>query len=85
MKKIIINLVKFYKKNVSIYFSGCCRFHPGCSEYFIKAVERFGVLKGGFYGFRRILRCNYFFKGGVDFVEDIEIKNKLKIKKEGTN
>jgi hypothetical protein len=32
----------------------------------VEAVERFGVIKGGFMALKRILRCNPFAKGGYD-------------------
>ena len=35
-----------------------CRFTPTCSQYFLEAVEIHGVLKGGFLGLKRIMRCN---------------------------
>ena len=31
-----------------------------------QAIEKYGVLKGGFLGIKRILRCNPFSKGGYD-------------------
>ena len=74
LKNIIIWLLKFYKKNISIMFYGSCRYTPSCSEYFMEAVEIFGVLKGSLKGILRLLRCNIFFKGGYDPV----LKNKPK-------
>lgn len=59
-------MLKFYKKNISFLFNGSCRFCPSCSEYFLEAVETFGVLKGCFLGFKRLFRCNPFCKGGFD-------------------
>jgi len=44
-----------------------CRFYPSCSNYLLLAVEKYGFLKGAFKGILRILRCNPFFKGGIDF------------------
>ena len=43
-----------------------CRFTPTCSHYTYQAVEKYGVLKGLYLGFKRILRCNPLFKGGFD-------------------
>lgn len=68
--KILIYLVKFYQKYISIIFgANKCRFNPTCSSYFIEAVKKKGVIKGVFLGIYRILRCNPFSKGGNDFVE----------------
>ncbi|MCD6422822.1 MAG: membrane protein insertion efficiency factor YidD [Elusimicrobia bacterium] len=44
-----------------------CRFYPSCSNYFLLAVQKYGFLKGTLKGILRILKCNPFFKGGIDF------------------
>lgn len=44
----------------------CCRFVPTCSEYAYEAIEKYGVLKGGFLSVKRLIRCNPFSKGGYD-------------------
>lgn len=66
-KKIILNLLVFYKKHISKGF--CCRFIPTCSEYTYEAVEKYGMKKGLFLGFKRILRCGPWSKGGIDLVK----------------
>lgn len=69
MKKIIIKLIIFYQKNISIYFrkNGVeCKFYPTCSEYTRQAIEKYGAIKGIFKGIKRILRCNPISKGGYD-------------------
>ncbi len=43
-----------------------CRYVPTCSEYAMEAVERYGVLRGGFMAAGRLLRCHPFAKGGYD-------------------
>lgn len=43
-----------------------CRFQPGCSEYFILAVQKYGPIWGGLKGVWRICRCNPMFQGGYD-------------------
>ena len=69
MKKIMINIIKFYKKHISIFFekSGVkCKFCPTCSEYALQAYEKYGFLKGSYLTIKRILKCNPFSKGGYD-------------------
>ena len=69
MKKIMISIIKFYKKHISIFFekSGVkCKFYPTCSEYAIQAYEKYGFIKGTFLSIKRILKCNPFSKGGYD-------------------
>jgi putative membrane protein insertion efficiency factor len=43
-----------------------CRFYPSCSHYGYQAIYKYGILKGGWMAFWRILRCNPFNPGGVD-------------------
>lgn len=67
MKKICIAMIRFYQK----YLSGLkryshCIYTPTCSQYGIEAIEKYGVLKGGWLTFKRILRCNPFAIGGYD-------------------
>lgn len=66
MKKLLIGLVKFYRKHISPLHRPCCRFYPTCSQYALTALERYGALKGSFLAFKRILRCHPFSKGGYD-------------------
>jgi putative membrane protein insertion efficiency factor len=67
MKIIVLKILVFYKRYISR--GNNCRFVPSCSEYTYEAVEKSGVLKGLFLGFKRVLRCNRFSKGGIDLVE----------------
>lgn len=69
MKFILIFFIKLYKSFLSPLFPNSCRFYPTCSTYTIEAIEKYGALKGGFKGLKRILRCNPFNKGGFDPVE----------------
>ena len=67
MKKIFIELIKFYRKYISgMKSTPTCKFIPTCSEYSIEAIEKYGALKGGLLSIWRILRCNPFSKGGYD-------------------
>lgn len=66
MKRPLIWLIKFYRKNISPNTPPSCKFTPTCSQYGLEAIERFGAIKGGFMTLWRILRCNPFSKGGYD-------------------
>jgi len=59
-------LVSAYRVVVSPVLPASCRFSPTCSRYAQEAIERFGVVRGGWMGFRRILRCHPFHPGGYD-------------------
>lgn len=76
MKKLLLNLIRFYQKKISPLFPPRCRYYPTCSQYMLEAIERYGVLKGGFLGIRRLSRCNILFPGGVDPVPDLKEKYK---------
>ena len=60
MKRLMLALIRFYRKYISPNRPPCCRFIPTCSAYALEAVEKYGALKGGLLAVRRILRCNPF-------------------------
>lgn len=69
MKKICIKIIEFYQKHISKFLETKnirCKYYPTCSEYTKQAIEKYGVIKGGFLGIKRILKCNPFSKGGYD-------------------
>ena len=68
-KNILINIIRFYRKNISPLKNPCCRYVPTCSQYAIEAVEKYGAFKGGLMAAWRILRCNPLSKGGYDPVK----------------
>lgn len=78
MKKLLLNLIRFYQKKISPLFPPRCRYYPTCSQYMFEAIERYGALRGGFLGIRRLSRCNILFPGGVDPVPDLKEKYKKK-------
>ena len=43
-----------------------CRYLPTCSEYALDAVREHGAVRGGWFAFRRVLRCHPFHAGGYD-------------------
>lgn len=69
MKKILISLINWYQKNISLYLENKnikCKYYPTCSEYTKQAIEKYGAFKGIILGLKRIIRCNPFSKGGYD-------------------
>ncbi len=65
MRRLFIWIIKAYQ----IIFAGApktCRFQPSCSEYAIKALERYGVVRGSGMAIWRVLRCNPWNPGGYD-------------------
>ena len=66
IKQFLVVIIKGYQKFISPFSGKNCRFSPTCSEYFIMAVEKYGVIKGSYLGGKRILRCHPFNPGGYD-------------------
>ena len=46
MKRVLLALIRFYRKYISPAFPGKCRFIPTCSEYGLEAIEKYGALRG---------------------------------------
>jgi uncharacterized protein len=65
-KLVVLQFLRAYKWAISPLFPPACRYIPTCSEYAMEAVERFGVLRGSWLAFTRLLRCHPFVRGGYD-------------------
>lgn len=63
MKRILLAMIRFYRRNVSPMHPGKCRFIPTCSQYAVEAIEKHGAWKGGWLTLWRLLRCNPFNRG----------------------
>lgn len=66
MKRVLIWLVKGYRRFISPLFPPACRYTPTCSQYALEAIEKYGALRGGWMAIKRILRCHPFHPGGYD-------------------
>jgi len=58
--------LRAYKLCISPYFRGSCRFLPSCADYAAEAIERHGVLAGGWLAACRLARCHPLCKAGHD-------------------
>jgi putative membrane protein insertion efficiency factor len=63
----LIGLIYVYRWTLSPFLGGRCRFMPSCSEYGLIALRKHGAWKGGWMTLGRILRCQPFCRGGVDY------------------
>lgn len=70
MKHLLIMIVKFYRKFISPLFPPCCKYYPTCSTYALTAIERFGAFRGMLLAAWRLLRCNPWSMGGIDYVPE---------------
>jgi len=62
----LILLIKTYQLLISPLFPPSCRFTPTCSHYTVEALKKYGILKGGWLGFRRIIKCHPWGGSGYD-------------------
>lgn len=74
MKKILIApflfLIGLYQKFISPLTPASCRFQPTCSHYTKEALEKHGLLNGGFLALKRIFSCHPFGGSGYDPVPE---------------
>ncbi len=69
LRQFLILPVRFYQKCISPLTPPSCRYYPTCSNYMVVAIEKHGFL-GLIMGLSRILRCNPFVRGGIDYVPE---------------
>ena len=57
MKYAVLAVIWVYQKTLSPLLPTSCRFYPSCSHYSQEAVEKYGVVNGGWLGVKRLDRC----------------------------
>jgi uncharacterized protein len=70
LRSVLLAPVRLYQRAISPGLPARCKYHPTCSQYAVDAVRRYGVLRGVVLAAWRLLRCNPWSHGGVDYVED---------------
>ena len=58
--------IRAYKIALSPLFAGSCRYTPGCADYMSESIVRYGWLRGGWLGTKRLCRCHPFGGHGYD-------------------
>ena len=71
MKRLLLALIRLYRRHISPYTPPSCRFIPTCSQYAIEAIEKYGAAKGGWLALKRISRCHPFHRGEHDFYDPV--------------
>jgi uncharacterized protein len=66
MRRLLVALLRGYKRFLSPLLPPMCRFEPTCSIYMMQAIEKYGALRGVWLGIRRLSRCHVFNPGGWD-------------------
>lgn len=66
MRRVVVLLLRAYKRLISPLLPPACRFYPTCSEYAAEAVANHGLLRGGWLALRRVARCHPYNPGGYD-------------------
>ena len=70
LRGIVVGPIRVYQRAISPALPRRCKYYPSCSEYAVQAVRSYGILRGLVLAAWRLLRCNPWSHGGVDFVED---------------
>lgn len=70
MKRVLLALLRFYKRRISPLLPNACIYTPTCSEYAMEAIQKHGAIKGTGLAIWRLLRCNPFHEGGYDPVPE---------------
>ncbi len=70
MRFLVVAPIRLYQRIVSPVIPRRCKYHPTCSAYAIDAVREFGAARGTVLAGWRLLRCNPWSHGGVDYARD---------------
>ena len=70
MRGLVIAPIRLYQRTISPLIPRRCKYHPTCSAYAVDAVREFGVIRGSVLAGWRLLRCNPWSHGGVDYAHD---------------
>ena len=66
MRKIFVAVISAYQKWISPAVPARCKYYPSCSSYAASAISHYG-LRGVAMSIWRVMRCNPWSHGGVDY------------------
>lgn len=70
LRAVAVAPIRAYQRFISPGLPQRCKYYPSCSQYSVMAIRQCGILRGLVLATWRLLRCNPWSHGGVDFVED---------------
>src|SRR5919201_5764530 len=73
---LVLACLRTYKVLISPLFTGCCRYHPSCTDYMAEVVRTHGSLRGTWLGLRRLSRCRPLGGHGFDPVPAAESRSR---------
>ena len=69
LRRLLTAPIRLYQRVLSPAIPPRCKYEPSCSHYAVRAIERYGILRGSVLAAWRVLRCNPWSHGGYDPVE----------------
>jgi len=72
-----IGLIRIYQKTLSVWLGPKCKYHPSCSHYAVDALEIHNLAGMPLIAWR-LIRCNPFSHGCVDYVSNNYLENYVK-------
>jgi putative membrane protein insertion efficiency factor len=70
VRHVVALPIHAYRILISPLLGQRCKYHPSCSQYALDALREFGVIRGLALAGWRLLRCNPWSHGGVDYAHD---------------
>ena len=67
---LLLAPITLYQRFISPGLPARCKYHPTCSTYAVEAIRAYGPLRGTVLAAWRVLRCNPWSDGGVDYPAD---------------
>ena len=71
VKRVMLWLIRLYRKYISPLRQPCCRVIPTCSEYALEAIEKYGAARGAWLTIKRLSKCHPFHFGEHDFYDPV--------------
>ena len=77
MRTVLVAAINLYQKWISPSFAPRCKYYPSCSTYAASAISHYGI-RGVGMSMWRLVRCNPWSHGGVDYAVKTSSLNEYK-------